>query len=149
MNSHLRLLLVEDNPADVRLALEAFAERQLFEVYVARDGIEALQFLSTNRATPREPNLILLDLNLPRLHGREVLEALKRDDATRHIPVIVMTTSTSQKDINDSYQRHASGYIIKPRDVGQFFEIMNKLEDFFLHVLTLPGNFAHTGEDSA
>jgi two-component system, chemotaxis family, response regulator Rcp1 len=134
----IQILLVEDNPADVRLTVEAFREGSVpTEIHVARDGAEAVAWLKEpSRDTPR-PDLILLDLNLPRKHGREVLTELKKDDALRHIPVVVLTTSQAEQDILDSYRQHASAVITKPLDVDQFFKVVRAIEQFWLDVANL------------
>jgi CheY-like chemotaxis protein len=137
----ITILLVEDNPGDIRLTREAFAQtRTPIELHVATDGVEALDFLhgfEPFQGVPR-PDLILLDLNLPRKNGREVLAEIKNDRALRRIPVIVLTTSTAEEDILATYDLHANSYITKPVDLGQFDEIVQTIERFWLAIVRLP-----------
>jgi len=137
----VEILLVEDNPGDVRLTTEALAEAKVRNrLSVARDGVEALQYL--RREAPFEdavrPDIILLDLNMPRMDGREVLEEIKRDPSLSLIPVVVLTTSQADEDILRSYQLHASCYITKPVDLEQFLRVVRSVEDFWLTVVRLP-----------
>jgi two-component system, chemotaxis family, response regulator Rcp1 len=135
------ILLVEDNPADVRLTELAFEEgRVTNHLYVAEDGVEAMAFLRRgpgHENAPR-PDLILLDLNLPRKDGREVLAEIKADEELKRIPVVVLTTSEDEKDILKSYNLHANCYIHKPVDFKQFMHIVQSLEGFWLTVVRLP-----------
>lgn len=135
------VLLVEDNPGDVRLTREALKEGQLsVNLSVASDGVEALEFLRRTgkyEAAPR-PDLILLDLNLPRKSGREVLSEIKNDPDLKKIPVLVMTTSTAQQDIVRAYSLNANCYIAKPLDLQQFIEVVQSIEDFWLTKASLP-----------
>ena len=132
------ILLVEDNAADVRLTMEALKEARVpNRLHVARDGVEALRMLQDDTgATPR-PDLILLDLNLPRKDGREVLQAIKHDEALHHIPVVILTTSQAEQDVAQSYRLRANAFITKPVDVDQFFQTMRTLEQFWLGVASL------------
>jgi two-component system, chemotaxis family, response regulator Rcp1 len=135
------ILIVEDNPADVRLTREAFAETRLQPtLHVARDGVEALAFL--RRQAPFDdapaPDLILLDLNLPRKDGREVLREIKRDPDLRRTPVVVLTTSHAPADVQQSYALHANCYITKPVDLDRFLELVQRVEQFWLATVTLP-----------
>ena len=135
------ILLVEDNAADVRLTVEALREGKVRNrLTVARDGQEALDIL--RRKGPHEnaprPDLILLDLNLPRKDGREVLVELKGDAELKHIPVVVLTTSSAELDIVKSYQLHANCYITKPVDLEQFVNVVRSIDDFWLTVVRLP-----------
>jgi CheY-like chemotaxis protein len=137
------VLLVEDSPGDARLILEAFKESKIdTSVRVVEDGVEAMAFLRQQGkyAHEKRPDLILLDLNLPRKDGREVLAEIKNDDDFKQIPVLVLTTSNQSTDIITSYERHANSYITKPIDMDTFFETMKSLEDFWFHVAKLPPN---------
>ena len=137
----VEILLVEDNPADIRLTIEALKEGKITNrLSVARDGVEALEFLHRQGAfaeAPR-PDLILLDLNLPKIDGREVLAALKGDASLKRIPVVVLTTSKAEEDIFKSYNLHANCYITKPVDLEQFLKVLKTLEDFWLTIVSLP-----------
>lgn len=137
----LNILLVEDSPDDVELTMEAFKEgTQNHRLDVVEDGIEALNFLRRKGeyADAVRPDVILLDLNLPKKDGREVLEEIKGDEDLKYIPVIVLTTSRSEQDILTSYRLHANSYISKPVDLAEFFRAIKALEDFWLTVATLP-----------
>ncbi len=138
----VEILLVEDNPGDVDLTLEALEDAKMRNhVSVARDGQEALDFLRGEDGfedKPR-PDLILLDLNLPKKDGREVLRIVKEDPALKSIPVVVLTTSSDEKDVLESYEHRANAYIVKPVDFDQFFRAIQALEDFWLTVVKLPG----------
>jgi CheY-like chemotaxis protein len=137
----IEILLVEDNPGDVRLTIEGLKEGKVRNnLHVARDGVEALAFLHREgeyRDAVR-PDLILLDLNLPRKDGREVLQDLKQDPALRTIPVVVLTTSRSEQDVLRSYELQANCYITKPVDLEQFITVVKSIEDFWLTIVTLP-----------
>jgi two-component system, chemotaxis family, response regulator Rcp1 len=140
-----RILLVEDNPADVRLVQEAFRDARVpCELLVARDGVEALELLGQAQGDPeREPaDLILLDLNLPRRDGREVLVALKGDPARRHIPVVVLTSSAAENDVRQAYDLQANCYVVKPMDLDRFLALMRAIEEFWLMTVRLPGRSA-------
>ena len=132
------ILLVEDNPADVRLTPEAFRDARVpNRLHVARDGVEALNMLrDTTGAVPR-PDLILLDLNLPRKDGREVLQDLNQDEALRHIPVVVLSTSQSEQDIARCYRLGANAFVTKPVDIDRFFQVIRSLEQFWLDTARL------------
>lgn len=137
----IEILLVEDSPGDVRLTREALRDgRVLNRLSVVGDGEAALEFL--RRAGPHAaapaPDLILLDLNLPRKSGIEVLAEIKQDPALRRIPVVVLTMSSAEKDILRSYDLHANCYIVKPVDLGQFMSAVEQIEDFWLAVVKLP-----------
>lgn len=140
----IEILLVEDNEGDVRLTREALQEAKVRNnLAVVRDGQEALDYLrrpSEDGDKPPRPDLILLDLNLPRKDGREVLAELKSDPALRRLPVVVLTTSSSEKDILESYDLHANCYITKPVDLDQFINVVTHIEDFWLTIVKLPGN---------
>lgn len=136
----ISILLVEDNPGDVRLTVEALKEgKVLNQMAVVADGIEAMDLLRNSDAQTR-PDLIMLDLNLPRMSGREVLAAIKEDEALRRIPVIVLTTSDSEQDILDSYNMHANCYVTKPVDLEQFIKVVRSIEEFWLTVVKLPSS---------
>lgn len=134
----VEILLVEDNPGDVDLTLEALEEARVRNtVQVVEDGVEALRYLRREGkyADVRRPDLVLLDLNLPKKDGREVLEQIKDDPALRRIPVVVLTTSDSEKDVLESYDRHAAAYIVKPVNFDQFAEVVRSIEGFWLSVV--------------
>lgn len=137
------ILLVEDSPGDVRLTQEALAEGKIrTNLHVAGDGEQALQFLRREEpfaAAPR-PDLIMLDLNLPRVDGREVLATIKADSSLRLIPVVVLTTSSADEDIHRVYGLNANCYITKPVDYEQFIRVVRSIEDFWLTVVRLPPN---------
>jgi CheY-like chemotaxis protein len=135
------ILLVEDNPAFVRLTQEAFKKSSIrSNRSVAKDGVEAMAFLhrtGANANAPR-PDLIYLDLNLPRKDGREVLAEIKQDPALRRIPVVILTTSSDEKDIGESYDLHANCCIVKPSDLDRYFEAILATERFWLSTVSLP-----------
>jgi CheY-like chemotaxis protein len=137
----VEILLVEDNPGDVRLTREALRDGRIHtHLSVAADGEEALAFLRRQGRfgdAPR-PDLILLDLNLPRRSGREVLAEIKRDDTLRRIPVVVLTTSAAEQDVLASYDLHANCFITKPVDFDQFIRVIKSIEDFWLTIVKLP-----------
>jgi two-component system, chemotaxis family, response regulator Rcp1 len=135
------ILLVEDNPGDVRLTQEAFRESKLtIRLNVVMDGEDALNYLF--RRPPYEnatrPDMILLDLNIPKKDGREVLEEIKQDDSLRYVPVIILTTSNAEQDIVKTYNLKVNAYINKPVDFDRFFDIVQKIETFWLMTATLP-----------
>jgi CheY-like chemotaxis protein len=135
------ILLVEDNPGDVRLTQEALREGKIRNrLTVAKDGVEALAMLRREgpHANVPRPDLILLDLNLPRKDGREVLADIKADESLRRIPVVVLTTSKAEEDILRTYDLHANCYITKPVDLEQFIEVIKSIDDFWLTVVRLP-----------
>jgi chemotaxis family two-component system response regulator Rcp1 len=135
------ILLVEDNPGDVRLTQEALLEGKVKNrLFVAHDGVEAIEYLRRQGkyAEATMPDLILLDLNLPRKDGRQVLEEIKADDELKVIPVVVLTTSAAEEDILRTYNLHANCYITKPVDLEQFLKIVRTIEDFWLSVVKLP-----------
>ena len=141
MDSTKPILLVEDNPGDVRLTIEGLKEGKVRnKLHVARDGVEALAFLRQEGefADAVRPDLILLDLNLPRKDGREVLADIKADPDLKTIPVVVLTTSRADQDVLQSYQLQANCYITKPVDLEQFIGVVKSLEEFWLTVVTLP-----------
>lgn len=133
------ILLVEDNPADIRLTQEVFRDCKMANrLRVARDGLEAMDMLRGASGDGVMPDLILLDLNMPRMDGREVLDELKKDARLKTIPVIVLTTSDAEQDILRSYQLGANAYITKPVDLGQFVRVVCSIEEFWLAVVKLP-----------
>jgi len=137
----IEILLVEDNPGDVRLTVEGLNEGKVRNnLHVARDGVEALAFLRRQAqfADAVRPDLILLDLNLPRKDGREVLAEIKSDADLKTIPVVVLTTSRAEQDVLNSYQLQANCYITKPVDLEQFITVVKSIEDFWLTIVTLP-----------
>jgi two-component system, chemotaxis family, response regulator Rcp1 len=135
----LQVLLVEDNPGDVDLVGEAVRELPC-DLTVARDGFAALELLQAGAADPgaRRPDLILLDLNLPRMDGREVLAAVKRDPALLHIPVVVLSSSRAQRDLLDTYRMHANCFVTKPVDLERFLSSVAAVVRFWTEVVTLP-----------
>lgn len=137
----VHVLLVEDNPADVRLTREVLADGKITNtLHVVADGEEAMAFLRNKGpfASAPRPDLILLDLNLPRKDGREVLAEVKSDPSLKLIPVVILTTSRSDRDILESYNLHANCYISKPVDLLQFMEVVRTIEDFWLSIVRLP-----------
>jgi CheY-like chemotaxis protein len=141
-NRPFYILLVEDNPGDVRLTREALKESKLYhELFVTYDGEEALDFLHQNGrfSDLPIPDIILLDLNIPKKNGREVLEEIKNDPKIKHIPVVILTTSEAEEDIIKSYELHANCYIKKPVEFDKFFDMIKKIEDFWLSIVKLPG----------
>jgi CheY-like chemotaxis protein len=135
------VLLVEDDPGDVLMTREAFEEHKLRNaLHVVNDGVEAVAFLRRKGAyadAPR-PGLILLDLNLPRMDGRDVLQEIKTDEALRSIPVVVLTTSEAEEDVLRSYDLHANAYVTKPVDFERFIKVVQQIDDFFVTVVKLP-----------
>ncbi len=137
----IELLLVEDNPGDVRLTRETLKDSKIkVELNVVEDGVEALAFLRREGkyAKAPRPDLILLDLNLPRKDGREVLAEIKQDPDLRRIPVIIMTISSAEEDILRSYNLHANAYVTKPLNLEQFGRITRAIEDFWFTIVKLP-----------
>lgn len=139
--SGIRILLVEDNPGDVRLTKEALKEAKVRnQLSVVEDGVAAMNFLrrEAEYADAERPDLILLDLNLPKKDGREVLEEIKQDPALKRIPIVVLTTSRAEQDILQSYDLYANCYVTKPVDLDQFINIVKSIEDFWLTIVRLP-----------
>ena len=137
----IELLLVEDSEPDVRLTIEALREAKVKNrLWVVEDGVEALDFLRQQgrHADAPRPDLILLDLNLPRKDGRQVLKEIKNDDSLKRIPVVVLTTSKSEEDVLRAYSLHANCYITKPVDFNRFMEVVKSIENFWLPVVSLP-----------
>ncbi len=143
MNSRtIEILLVEDNPGDARLTLEAFKEgKMLNNIRVIGDGLEALAYLrrqGPDYANSVQPDLILLDLNLPKKDGREVLAEIKSDDHLKKIPVVVLTTSADEEDVARAYGSHANCYITKPVEFDQFLDVVHSIGSFWLSLVKLP-----------
>lgn len=143
MNSdkQVEILLVEDNPGDVRLTLEALKAGKINnKVNVITDGEKAVDYLKRRNGFENRPlpDIILLDLNLPKLSGREVLAIIKEDNDLKHIPVIVLTTSKAEEDVLKSYQHHANCFITKPVDFEQFSVVIKKIEDFWFSIVKIP-----------
>jgi chemotaxis family two-component system response regulator Rcp1 len=137
----IEILLVEDSPGDVRLTREALLDAKVHNnLSVVSDGVEALAFLRREGtyAEVSQPDLILLDLNLPKKDGREVLAEIKRDPVLKRIPVVVLTTSEAEQDILESYELHANCYVTKPVDLDQFIRVVRSIEDFWLAIVKLP-----------
>jgi two-component system, chemotaxis family, response regulator Rcp1 len=137
----IEILLVEDNPGDVRLTIESLKESKVRNnLNVASDGVEALAFLRCQgkfKDAPR-PDIILLDLNLPKKDGREVLAEIKGDNELKRIPVVIITTSKAEEDILRTYDLHANCYITKPVNLDQFMQVVKAIEDFWLMIVKLP-----------
>jgi chemotaxis family two-component system response regulator Rcp1 len=137
----VEILLVEDNPGDVRLTQEALKEAKVRNnLYVVEDGVAAMEFLRRQGpyADSPQPDLILLDLNLPKKDGREVLAEIKQEPNLMRIPVVVLTTSRAEEDVLRSYDLHANCYVTKPVDLDQFITIVKSIEDFWLTIVRLP-----------
>jgi CheY-like chemotaxis protein len=141
----IEVLLVEDDPGDVVLVTEAFEDNKVCNrLHVVADGVEALQFLRHEGpyADSPTPDLVLLDLNLPRKDGREVLAEVKADEDLRRIPIVVLTTSKAEEDVLRSYDLHANAYVTKPVDFERFIEVVRQIDEFFVSVVKLPGRQA-------
>jgi len=141
----IQILLVEDNPGDVRLTREVLKDGRINNILnVVSDGVEALAFLrhEGEYANAKQQDLVLLDLNLPKKDGREVLAEMKADPALRRIPVIVLTSSSAELDILGAYDLHANCYITKPVDLDEFTKVLRSIEDFWLSIVKLPGGEA-------
>jgi len=135
------ILVVEDNAGDARLIREVLNNDKVFaSLHMTKDGVEAMDFLRNKgkyRNSPK-PDLIILDLNLPRKDGREVLAEIKNDDKLKHIPIVIMTISQAEEDILKSYNLHANCYITKPIDLNQFIKVVKSIEDFWFSIVKLP-----------
>lgn len=135
------ILVVEDNTGDARLIKEVFSENKVFNsLYFVNDGVEAMDFLFARgkyKGVPK-PDLIILDLNLPKKDGREVLAEIKADIGLKHIPVVIMTISQAEEDILKSYNLHANCYVTKPIDLAQFIKVIKSIENFWFSVVKLP-----------
>ncbi|MGH8691161.1 MAG: response regulator [Burkholderiales bacterium] len=142
-NGPIEILLVEDNPGDVRLTREALKEGKVYSnLHTVKDGVEAMDFLHHRgkyQDVPR-PDIILLDLNLPKKDGREVLQEIKTDDRFKRIPVVVLTTSKAEEDVLRTYNLHANCYVTKPVDLEKFMVVVKSIDVFWLTVVTLPPN---------
>jgi CheY-like chemotaxis protein len=137
----IEILLVEDNPGDVRLTRESLYDARIHNnMIVASDGLEAMACLRREGeySDVTRPDLILLDLNLPRMNGFEVLNAIKEDPDLKRIPVVVLTTSQAEQDIIQSYNQYANAYVTKPVDLEQFVRVLKSIEDFWLEIVKLP-----------
>ena len=137
----IKILLVEDNEGDIILTKEALIDGKIKNtIDVARDGEEAISYLLSNKEKGGHylPDLILLDINLPRVDGKEVLAFIKNDDVLKLIPVVVLTTSSAETDILDAYEKHANCYITKPVDLDKFFSIVRDIEKFWVAIVKLP-----------
>ena len=137
----IEILLVEDNPGDVRLTREALRDAKVRNhMMVASDGVEAMAYLRQEGqyAGSTRPDMILLDLNLPRMNGFEVLDAIKEDTDLKRIPVIILTTSQAEQDIIRSYDLYANAYVTKPMDLEQFIRVIKAIEGFWLEIVKLP-----------
>ena len=144
----VKILLVEDNPGDVRLAREGLKESGLYsELWDVPDGEQALEFLHRrgDHADVPRPDLILLDLNLPRMNGRELLREIKQDPGLRAIPVVVLSMSKAEKDITAAYDLHANCYITKPIDLDRFIDVVQGIRDFWFTIVQLPTESSHGG----
>jgi CheY-like chemotaxis protein len=139
--SPVEILLAEDNPGDVRLTEKAFEQASLGNnLYVVNDGVEAMQFLNSEPpfADTPQPDIVLLDLNMPRKNGQDVLAEMKSNDDLNRIPVVVLTSSESEEDVVKSYDLNANAYLTKPVDYDGFLDIVSSLENFWLQVVRLP-----------
>ncbi len=137
----IHILLVEDNEGDIVLTTEALDEGKVANsLSVVKDGWEAIQYLEQNEGyeDAEEPNLVLLDINLPKVNGHEVLKHIKTSDSLKHIPVIMLTTSSDEVDINKSYKNHSNCYITKPVEVNKFIEVISTIENFWISIVQLP-----------
>jgi len=142
----IEILMIEDNPGDIRLTQEALRDAKMnVNMSVLMDGISALAFLNHQGAYANapEPDLILLDLNLPLKSGFEILAEIKQNDHLRQIPVVVLTSSQAERDIVKSYNLHANAYVTKPVDLDQFIRVVQGIEDFWFEIVKLPKNNAH------
>ncbi len=139
----INILLVEDNLGDIRLTQEALKEGKISNTLsVVKDGVQAMDFLYKNPpyTDAFTPDLILLDLNIPKKNGQEVLEDIKKDNKLKSIPVVILTTSSSEQDVLQTYANHANCYITKPVDFEQFINVIKIIDDFWLSVVKMPGN---------
>lgn len=137
----IEILMIEDNPGDVRLTQEALKENKMYNcLHVVRDGVEAMAFLRQEGeyADAPRPDLILLDLNLPRKDGREVLAEIKADENLKRIPVVILTSSQAEEDVLKTYNLHANCYVTKPVDLDQFIRVVKSIEEFWLTIVKLP-----------
>ena len=139
VSNPIEILLVEDNPGDVRLIKEVFKDAKIYNtMQVAYDGEAAMEILQRNDGNTSFPDLILLDLNLPKKDGREVLREIKGDDYLKCIPVVILTTSNAEEDLIETYKMNANCYITKPVDLDQFINVVKSIENFWLSIVKLP-----------
>lgn len=146
MGRPVEFLLAEDNPGDVRLTKEALRESKISNnLNVAPDGVEAMAFLRREGkyANAPRPDVILLDLNLPKKDGREVLAEVKADPSLRLIPVVIITSSEAEQDVLKTYELHANCYVTKPVDLEQFIKVIQSIETFWLTIVTLPSSVTY------
>ena len=137
----LDILLVEDNEGDIILTPEAFEESKIINILkVIRDGREVVNFFENLTDKDEIPDLVLLDINLPKMSGHEVLTYIKNHEKYKQIPVIMLTTSSAEKDILQSYKSHVNCYITKPIDVNEFVQAVTKIEDFWINIVSIPQN---------
>ena len=140
---HLSVLVIEDNPGDVRLLKEAFSELHAsLELHVAQDGAQAIEVLFAED-TPLRPDLVFLDLNLPKVSGHEVLNRLKEDPATKRIPVIILTSSRAEADVRRAYESHANAYIRKPTTLDELITCIRGFKSFWMETARLPKAASH------
>ncbi len=142
----IHILLVEDNEGDIILTTEALNEGKISnKIDVVKDGWQAVQYLEKKDEfyDAETPDLVLLDINLPKMNGHEVLKHIKSNANLQHIPVIMLTTSSSEKDVLESYKGHVNCYITKPVDVNSFLEIVSSIEDFWISIVQLPSRIQH------
>lgn len=140
----LEILLVEDNEGDITLTIEAFKEAKIRNsIRVVRDGEEALTYLRKQGVYTNvpSPDIILLDINLPKIDGKEVLSIMKKDPALKAIPVIMLTTSSADSDVQESYDNHANCYVIKPVDLNKFMEVIRSIEEYWVSIVKLPNKY--------
>lgn len=146
----IHILLVEDNEGDILLTKEALEDAKIHvNLSVVRDGMEAIAFLNKQGRYESEdhPDLVLLDVNLPKKNGHEVLKYIKEHDGLKHIPVIMLTTSSSEKDISQSYNNYVNCYITKPVEVDDFMEVITTIEDFWITIVKLPTRILNSDDD--
>lgn len=135
----INILLIEDNEGDILLTREAFEESKIVnKIIVIKDGKEAINFFETLTSKEDVPHIVLLDINLPKMSGHEVLMYIKNNERFKSIPVIMLTTSSSEKDILQSYKNHVNCYITKPIDVADFMKAIAKIEDFWINIVSIP-----------
>jgi chemotaxis family two-component system response regulator Rcp1 len=145
MEKIIKILLVEDNEGDIFLTLEAFKSGQFkHKIYVAKDGEQAIKHLNNKDDFENKPlpDLILLDINLPKVDGKEVLYYIKNHPMFKQIPVVMLTTSSTEKDVKDCYTNYANCYVIKPADLPKFMDVVKSIEDFWLSVARIPAHVA-------
>ncbi len=135
----IHILLIEDNEGDIVLTQEAFEESKLInKISVIRDGKEAIRFFDNLKDHAEKPDMVLLDINLPKVNGHEILKHIKSHEKHKSIPVIMLTTSSSETDILQSYENHVNCYVTKPIDIGEFIKAMSKIEDFWINIVSVP-----------